>query len=131
MDDLLIYVTNPVVTVPNLIYELNCFGAVSNFKVRYDKSEALNISISTKVQQLLQKMFSFKWQEVAIKYLGVYIPRDFTKLQELNYSPIIHNAIRLLQKYDGSFFSWIERINIVNMDIQYCQKCCTCSKPSQ
>lgn len=54
-DDLLIYVTNPVVTLPNHIQEFKCFGAVSNFKVNSDKSDALNTSLPTKFQQLLQK----------------------------------------------------------------------------
>lgn len=32
-DDLLLYITNPLVTLPNLIQEFKRFGEVSNFKV--------------------------------------------------------------------------------------------------
>lgn len=38
-DDLVIYVTNPLITIPNLIQEFKWFGRVSHFKVNYDKSE--------------------------------------------------------------------------------------------
>lgn len=116
-DNLLLYITNPVVTIPNLIQEFNRFGAMSNFKVNYDKSEALNITLSNKTLDLLQRNFSFKWQKVAIKYLGTHIPRDLTKLQELNCLSIIQNIIKLLHKYDRMVFSRKGRINIVKMDI--------------
>lgn len=42
-DDLLLYITNPVVTIPNLIQDFIRYGILSNFKVNYDKSEVLNI----------------------------------------------------------------------------------------
>lgn len=77
-----------------------------------------NITLSNKTLDLLQRNFSFKWQKVANKYLGTHISRDLTKLQELNYLPIIQNIIKMLQKYDRTFFfSWMGRINIVKMDI--------------
>lgn len=73
-DDLLLYITNPLVTLPNLIQEFRRFGEVSNFKVNFNKSEALSISLSTNTVELLRKIFSFKWQANALKYLGTYIP---------------------------------------------------------
>lgn len=115
-DDLLLYITNPVVTIPNLIQEFGHFGILSNVKVNYDKSEALTIPLSSKTLDL-QRNFSFKWQKEAVKYQGTYIPRDFTKLQDFNYPPIIQNITKLLQKYNRMVFSWMGRINKVKMDI--------------
>lgn len=74
-DDLLLYITNPIVTIPNLIQKFNRFAILSNSKVNYDKSEALNITLSSKTLDLLKRNLSFKWQKVAIKYLGTHISR--------------------------------------------------------
>lgn len=54
---------------------------------------------------------------VAGKYLGTFIPKDLTKIQEFNYQPIIQKIIKTLQKYNRMAFSWIVRINIIKMDI--------------
>lgn len=115
-DDLLTYVTNPIMTIPNLVKEFKRFGNLINFKVNYDKSEMLNIYLPNKEQELLQINFPFKWQKVAIKYLGEYIPTDLTKLQEFNYSPMIRKILKLLPKYDKLVHSWMGRINTVKMD---------------
>lgn len=56
-DDLLIYVTNPIITIPNLIKEFKRFGELSNFKVNYDKSEVLNISLLKKHTHFCKKIF--------------------------------------------------------------------------
>lgn len=114
---MLIYVTNPIITIPNLIKEFKRFGEISNFKVNYDKSEMLNMSLLEKTYSLLQKDFPFKWKQKAIKYLGILIPKDLDLLQELNYDATIRKLSKLLQKYDIIAYSWMGRINIIKMDI--------------
>lgn len=88
---------------------------MSNFKVNYDKSEVLNISLLKKTYTLLQKDFPFKWNQEAIKYLGIFIPKDLNQLQELNYNATIRKVINLLQKFDKITYSWMGRINIIKM----------------
>lgn len=116
-DDILLYITTPLISLPNLISEFKRFGVVSNFMVNYNKSEALNINLSNTMVELLRKDFSFKWQVNAIKYLGTYIPTDLNKLQEYNYVPMVQKITNTLQKYEKGTFSWIGRINIIKMDI--------------
>lgn len=58
-DDLLLYITNPLVTLPNLIREFKCVGEVSNFKVNFDKSEALSITLPNNTVELLKKKLFF------------------------------------------------------------------------
>lgn len=116
-DDLLIYVTNPIMTLPNIKQEFKRFGKVSIFKNNYDNSVMLNVSFSNKVQELLKKNFPFKWLKVAIKYPRIYIPRDMAKLQEFYYSPIVCKVIKLLQRYDNIVYSWMGRINVVKTEI--------------
>lgn len=116
-DDILLYVTNPLITLLNLIAAFDRFGILSNFKVNFNKSEALNINMSRTMIELLKKDFSFRWQENSIKYLGTYIPTDLKKLEVYNYVPMVQKITKTLQQYEKGTFSWIGRINIVKMDI--------------
>lgn len=116
-DDILMYVTNPLITLPNLIREFNRFGILSNFKVNYNKSEAMNINMSRNMVELLKKDFPFRWQENAIKYLGTYIPTDLKKLEEYNYVPMVQKITKTLQQYNRGTFSWLGRVNVIKMDI--------------
>lgn len=65
----------------------------------------------------MQKDFPFKWNQEAIKYLGIFIPKDLNQLQELNYNTTVQKVIKLLQKFDEITYSWMGRINIIKMDI--------------
>lgn len=90
---------------------------MSNFKVNFDKSEALNITLPNDTVELLKNKFSFKWQANALKYLGTHISRDICKIQENNYLPLVKKMIKLLQQYNKGIFSWMGRIGIIKRDI--------------
>lgn len=42
-DDVLFHLTNPLISLPILLKELQHFGTISNFKINYTKSEILPI----------------------------------------------------------------------------------------
>lgn len=44
-DDILMYVTNPRVTLPNIIKEMKKYGELLNFKINPIKTEILNIGV--------------------------------------------------------------------------------------
>ncbi|KAM9294360.1 tyrosinase-like [Gastrophryne carolinensis] len=54
-DDLLFFISNPVVELSNLMKEFDIFGKISDFKINFDKSEALNVGLPEAVH-FLQKM---------------------------------------------------------------------------
>lgn len=81
------------------------FGLVSNFKVNFDKMEALNISLSSMERSRLCSNFPFKWQPLAIKYLGVHIPATLSKLSDLNYTNLLTLIHTCLKSYDRPIIS--------------------------
>lgn len=58
-EDLLLYVTQPNISIPALLQELDRFGEHSNFKLNIMKTEALNISLILTTISLVQRKFPF------------------------------------------------------------------------
>lgn len=75
-DDLLFSLTNPRVSLPNLLVEFKIYGKVSNLKIHFSKSEAMGISLQAHILLNLQSNFKFKWTSFALTYLGTKIPPD-------------------------------------------------------
>lgn len=73
-DDLLLDVSNPHISLPAIVKAFMEFGLISNFKVNYDKTEALNISLCETTLSQLQSNFAFECQKKTIKYLGILLP---------------------------------------------------------
>lgn len=88
-DDLMLSLTNPTVSLPNLLQEFVSYGAPSNLKIYFAKSEAIGVGISPLQLTHLQSSFKLKWTNTALKYLGTYIPQQFSKLYELNFPPLL------------------------------------------
>lgn len=58
-DDVLFYVQQPLITLPNLMMAFMQFSKISNFKINLSKSEILNISIPHTTATSLQTSFPF------------------------------------------------------------------------
>lgn len=69
-DDLLFSMSNPHVSLPNLMKEVDCYGALSNLKINYTKSEGMGTALPPSLRHTLQLNFNFKWVPYAMKYLG-------------------------------------------------------------
>lgn len=60
-DDLLFIVTQPHTSIPNLLKDFEMFGYISNLKINFEKSEALNISLNPKQLGDTKSNCPFKW----------------------------------------------------------------------
>lgn len=116
-DDLLMYVTSPVTTLPNILKEFERYGALSNYKVNTHKSELLNISLPPHMTSVLRDSFPFKWQNHHVKYLGVQIPSDLTQLFKLNYNPLLTSLTEDFSKWAKGSLSWFGKMAALKMDI--------------
>lgn len=98
-DDLLFFLTKPLVSVPNLLLELKTYEVLS-FRVNYQTSEALNISTLTSTQTLLRVDFPFKWYiKTYTKYLGVILPSRVEDAFSVNFPPQLTAIKKDLQSW--------------------------------
>lgn len=74
------------------------FEELSNFKINYSKSHALNISLTPQEVAHTQASFPFQWEKNAITYLGIQI----TKRTDL-YN---HNFLNALSKLQTNINEW-------------------------
>lgn len=115
-DDILFFITNPRITIPNILKNLKNFGEVSNFKINPGKSEVLNLNVRKEEEDSLAGAFPFPWRRT-ISYLGVKLSNNLKDLYLNNYIPLLDEIRR---EVGGLFYrplSWFGRINVVKMTI--------------
>lgn len=66
------YVAEPLISLPNIMDELQRFHSLSNFKINYSKSEILPFAIPSDLGTQLQASFSFTWCRSSLKYSQPY-----------------------------------------------------------
>lgn len=104
-DDVLFYVSEPLISLINILAELREFNLLSNFKINYNKSEILSLNIYLGLRTQLQAAFSFTWCQTSLRYLGIYFPASFSQLYVCNYGPLLSTIRADLKKWDRSAFS--------------------------
>ena len=82
-DDLLIYTSNPVASVPYIVSILNQFWKLSGYKINLQKSEMFPLNQAA--TQIPPIHFPFKIVKKGFKYLGVEITPTFSSLFVKNF----------------------------------------------
>lgn len=116
-DDILFHLTDPLVSLPNLMKELQLFGMVSNFKISYTKSEILPITLPSTLTANLKETFPFTWANSSLKYLGIRLTDQTGTLYTQNFAPLLGSIRRDFQTWDKTAFTWTGRTNIIKMNI--------------
>lgn len=119
-DDLLLFVTQPYISLPAILQEFQRFGEVSNFKVNYNKSELLDISLLKTTMMRLSINFPFKTCSSSIRYSGILIPALASQLYSLKFLPIHQKTQMDLASYAFKKLLWFGRINSLKMDSLPC-----------
>lgn len=117
VDDLLFFLTNPPVSRPNLLQELERYGALSNLKINYSKSEAMGVKMTSTQLHYLQLNFKFNWTSTALKYLGTFIPSSLANTYKLTFPPLLATVRKLLDKWQHGLHSWFGQCNLIKMSI--------------
>lgn len=61
-DDVLLTITNPILTLPSLHNLLEEYSRLSGYKINLSKMEALPIQLPQTILQNLQSKFKYKWR---------------------------------------------------------------------
>lgn len=116
-DDLLFFLTNPTISIPNLVREFSHYGYLSNLKINYTKSEALNISLSDNLLALTKSNSNFRWDSRAIKYLGTWLTLQIQSIYEHNFPRLLNCCSTDITNWQTKHFSWFGRAEIIKMVI--------------
>lgn len=111
---MLLFISDPLSSLPELLSLLDRFGGISGFKVNLEKSELLPITSIDKTQF---GSLPFKVSPKKFKYLGIWITLDQKDLYKANYQPLLDNLKRDLERWDPLPLSLGGRINTIKMNV--------------
>ena len=114
-DDLLLYITDPLSQLPNILSLLQNFGSFSGYKLNLQKSECL--PINSKALLLSQSDLPFRLNTCSIKYLGVTVTRTLSALLDANFTPLLSYIRSAFQRWCNLPLSMLGKINAVKMNI--------------
>lgn len=116
-DDILLFLSSPQVSGPNLIPILNKFANISGLYINPKKCLALNISLSNIELTSAKISLPFTWSNRSIPYLGIHLTASLADLFSVNYPPILKQLSNLMKSWSHLPLSWFGRINAVKMTI--------------
>ena len=114
-DDVLLYLTEPTLTIPCLKELINKCGYYSGYKVNADKTEAMDIN--TRSPQCIKSQSGFKWPAQGIKYLGIYIPPSLQNLYDVNYGKLLQCINNDLERWSMLPLSLLGRVESIHMNV--------------
>lgn len=88
-DDILLFLTEQHITLPNLFKETEHFQLLSNIKINYSKSHSLNNSLPLVELERCSKSFSSTWKQGAITYVRIQLSCSLSELYNQNYHPLL------------------------------------------
>lgn len=81
-DDVLLTLTQPHISLPNLQVELERYSTLWGYKINSSKTEVLPLNLSLHTFSTLSQTFPYSWRSSSLKYLGVHItPTYDTSIQ--------------------------------------------------
>lgn len=116
-DDVLIFLTSPLISSPNLLAILSHFGQLSSLHINSQKSTALNISLPPTLQSHLSTILPFPWAISHITYLGVKFTANPSDLFSANYPPMLSHLSSVMSKWSSLPLAWLVRITVLKMSI--------------
>jgi len=114
-DDMLLYISDPTLGIPQVVKILKHFGTFSGYKLNFSKS--ICFLINSKGLLILNTDIPFQLSISGFRYLGINITQGFPNLYKENFPPLIEKLKLDLKKWNLLFLSLAGRINCVKMNI--------------
>lgn len=114
-DDILMTLSNPIVSVPKLLSLIKEFGSYSGYKLNLHKTQTLTFNLIP--SENFYRSSKFNLTGDVIKYLGVHIPKDLTTIYDHNYTSLTADIKSDLNRWSLLPTNMHNRIDIVKMNI--------------
>ena len=116
-DDMIPYIENRKDATRKLLELINEFGKVAGYKINAQKSLAFLYINNEKSEREIKEIIPFTITTKRIKYLGINLPKEAKDLYSENYKTLMKEIKDDINRWRNTPCSWIERINIVKMNI--------------
>lgn len=70
-DDVLLFISDPLISLPNLMSFLDSFHKLTGLGVNPTKCSALPIHLPQLLLTTLKEKFKFTWNHISLQYLGI------------------------------------------------------------
>lgn len=115
-DDVLVFLEEPEKSFIGLMTLLEDFGKLSGYKLNILKTQVMTLNCSA--PRNLQDKFNLKWEANSIRYLGINLIKDLSKLAQENYGPLSSKIKSDLHRWNLiPFLSLNSRVSAVKMNI--------------
>lgn len=108
-DDILLYVTDPVSCVDNILQMLTIFGLFSGYKLNMSKNECFPVNKTAR--QISSKTLPFRLAHNSFYYLGINISHSLPVLFKNNFTKLLTEIKTDLVRWDSLPLSRVGRIN--------------------
>lgn len=116
-NDILLIITDPLLSRQSLHDLLFNYGCLSGYKVNTSKTEALPILLSLDLLSTLQQAYTYRWCSQSLKYLGVQLTSTYSSLFTVNYPPLFKEIQKMLRQWDVYPISLLGGKNVLKMSI--------------
>lgn len=113
-DDILLTITKPRITLPNLLSLLTTFASFSGLAVNPFKSKAMSINLALLDLEHLKSTFSFQWL-TSLPYLGIKLTPSYSGLYQANFPLLFGKLAAMLNYWSALPLSWFGRIATIRM----------------
>lgn len=114
-DDLLLFVSDPLTTIPLIIELLNRFGTFSGYKLNYSKSECF--LVNNPAPCITDGDLPFKMSRSSFRYLGVNICGHLQTIFKINFLPLIEQIKLDLDRWKNLHLTLAGRVNCLKMNV--------------
>lgn len=113
-DDLLVYISDPSMSIPSILDIFTSFGLVSGYKLNLTKREILPLNPAARCFPLHN--FPFKVASDNIVYLGIHVTAKFEDLFKCNFLPLVVKMRNDFERWSLLNLSLVARINSIKMN---------------
>uniref|UniRef100_A0A8C5Q8T9 Reverse transcriptase domain-containing protein n=1 Tax=Leptobrachium leishanense TaxID=445787 RepID=A0A8C5Q8T9_9ANUR len=116
-DDVLLSLTSPITTLPNLLKALKDYGRVSGYKLNADKSEVLDLTLAEEERAVMRDRFPFRWCHPSMGSLGTQLTPTWGQLYKANYGVLLPTLHAMLAAWSQLHLSLFGRIYAIKMTL--------------